>query len=150
MKQHGAKSENHERKRMKQDTISGGGAFGFITGSKIPFSVLVNSVRRNGEHGRGGQGGKDGDHEKDGALRESVADCAGQKRNYDVAAVVEGRIPAYPPRQLVSRHQTKSQRRDSGSEDIARNREHAQGKRHRPESWSDKDNGGGHGHGRHG
>src|SRR5271163_3994781 len=92
MKQHGAKSENHERTRLKQDTISGGGAFSFVIGSQIPRSVMVDSVRRNGERGRGGQGGKDGNHEKDGPLREGVTDCAGQKRNSNVAAVIESGI----------------------------------------------------------
>ena len=134
-----AKGENHERTGLEENPVPRGPARRFTIGRKVSRPIMIDRFRRNREHCGRSQSGEDRNHEKDGALREQVADPAGKERNGDVAAVIVSRVAAEPPRQLVSRDEAEGQGRNGGSKSIARHREHAQGERHRPEVRGDED-----------
>ena len=150
MKEKRAKGENHERPRLEENAISRRRALRFAIGGQVSRPVMIDRFRWNGEHGGASQNGEHRNHEKDRTLRERIPNCAGQKRNRDVAAVIESGIAAEATRELVSCDEAKRERRDCRSKHIPGDREHAQGDRHRPEGWSDKDNGRGCYHRRHG
>jgi hypothetical protein len=149
VEQHGAEGENHERWRLEQDPVSGRRAFGLAIGGEVSRPVMVDRLRRNGEHRRRRQGREDGNHQKDGALGKGVADRAGQESDDDVAAVVKGGVPTEPAGQLVFCDQAESEGRDRRSEGVAGDRQDAQRNRHWPESGSGEYDRRGRGHRRH-
>jgi hypothetical protein len=77
MKQHDAKSEDDERARFEQDAIVGGAAR--LVAIEISRPVEINRCRGNGKDGHRGQRGEYRDEQEDGALREGIADRAGDK-----------------------------------------------------------------------
>ena len=150
MKKERAKGENHQRTGLEENAIACGGALRLAIGGQVSRPIMIDRFRWNGEHRGACQSGEYGNHEKDRALGERVADRASQKRNGDISAVIVSGVAAETARELVSRHQPKRERRDRGRKGVAGDREDGQGERHRPEARRDKDDDGADSHRRHG
>jgi hypothetical protein len=99
VKEKGASGEDHQRARAKEDAISGhANAVVSAVSSKISRPIVIDRLRGDHQHCGGGQSGEEGHEQKDDALGEEISDASREKRDRDVAAVVEGRIAAEPAR----------------------------------------------------
>jgi hypothetical protein len=146
MEEHHATAEDDERPGFKQDPVTGnlGLALGRAwLGLQVSCPVIIDGLCGDRQHRDRRQQGEKRHQQENRALREGVTNRAGHQGDPDIAGMVEGRVPAHPPRQLLPRVEAQGQGRDRRTEDIAGDSHKAIGDQHRPEDRPGEDDQGG-------
>jgi hypothetical protein len=102
---------------------------------------MVDGLRRNGQDGERGKHGKERHEEEDRALRQDPSDEAGERRDGDVAGVVEGGIAPHASRQLLPCNEAEREGSNCRAEDVTDHSEEAVGDQNRPEVRPERDDG---------
>ena len=92
MKKERAKGENHQRTALKENAVTGGGAFRLAVGSQVSRPIMIDRFRGNGEHGRACQSREYGNHEKARALA-----CYAESARTALAQAPAGTLDFGPP-----------------------------------------------------